>query len=149
MKLRVARIVTAVLLVLTISSSLTITAPTASAALRRERMLTWVNKARVNHGVRRLHMSDPVVKIARDHCLAMARQNRLFHSENLSYKLRSFEWSTWGENVGAGGDPYGLFKAYMASPAHKANILGKSFEHVGIAFVKRDGILWSTMIFYG
>jgi uncharacterized protein YkwD len=79
----------------------------------------------------------------------MASKDELFHSSNLSYKLRYVNWSTWGENVGAGADPYGLFKAYMASPDHRANILSKSYDHVGISFSYRDGILWSTMIFYG
>jgi uncharacterized protein YkwD len=51
--------------------------------------------------------------------------------------------------VGAGVDPYGLYKAYMASPDHRANILDKRFDHVGISFVVRKGIMWSTMIFYG
>ena len=37
----------------------------------------------------------------------------------------------------------------MASPDHRANILDKRFDHVGISFVVRDGIMWSTMIFYG
>ena len=73
----------------------------------------------------------------------------LFHTDDLGYKLRYVDWRTWGENVGAGIDPYGLYKAYMASPDHRANILDKRFDHVGISFVVRKGIMWSTMIFYG
>jgi uncharacterized protein YkwD len=37
----------------------------------------------------------------------------------------------------------------MASPDHRANILDKRFDRVGISFVVRKGIMWSTMIFYG
>ena len=37
----------------------------------------------------------------------------------------------------------------MASPEHRANMLSTNFDRVGISFVERDGILWSTLIFYG
>ena len=145
----VARIVAASALVVTLLASTAAFAPAASATLRREKMLQWVNTARVDHGAHKLKMDPYVVKVAHDHNVDMATKDQLFHSTNLSYKLRTINWSTWGENVGAGVDPYGLFKAYMASPDHRANILNKNFDHVGISFVVRDGIMWSTMIFYG
>ena len=84
-----------------------------------------------------------------DHNVAMATKQRLFHSSDLGYKLRYYNWHSWGENVGAGVTPYGLFKAYMASPEHRANMLSNGFDRVGISFVERHGILWSTLIFYG
>ena len=37
----------------------------------------------------------------------------------------------------------------MASPEHRANMLSTTLDRVGISFVERDGILWSTLIFYG
>jgi uncharacterized protein YkwD len=143
-----ARITAASALVVTLLASVATASP-ASAMLRRDKMLGWVNHARVENGAKKLKMDLYVVKIAHDHNVDMATKDELFHSTNLSYKLRTVSWSTWGENVGAGVDPYGLFKAYMASPDHRANILNKNFDHVGISFVLRDGILWSTMIFYG
>ena len=121
----------------------------ASAQLRRARMLGWVNHARAEHHVQRLQMVRSVVGLAHDHNLAMAKKDRLFHTSDLGYKLRYLDWHSWGENVGAGVTPYGLFKAYMASPEHRANMLNKSFDRVGISFVERRGILWSTLIFYG
>jgi uncharacterized protein YkwD len=112
-------------------------------------MLAWVNHARADHGVKKLVMNEAVVKLARTHDRDMADKRSLFHTSDLGYKLRYVDWHTWGENVGAGVDPYGLYKAYMASPDHRANMLDKRFDHVGISFVVRDGIMWSTMIFYG
>ena len=88
----------------------------ASAQLRRTKMLAWVNHSRAEHNVHRLRMVRPVVTLAHDHNLAMAHEDRLFHTTDLGYKLRSMDWHSWGENVGAGVTPYGLFKAYMASP---------------------------------
>jgi uncharacterized protein YkwD len=121
----------------------------ASAQLRRTKMLGWVNHARAEHHVHRLRMVRSVVGLAHDHNLAMAKKDRLFHTSDLGYKLRYVDWHFWGENVGAGVTPYGLFKAYMASPEHRANMLSTGFRRVGISFVQRRGILWSTLIFYG
>ena len=121
----------------------------ASAQLRRAKMLGWVNHTRAEHHVHRLRMVRSVVGLAHDHNLAMAKKQRLFHTSDLGYKLRYVRWHSWGENVGAGVTPYGLFKAYMASPEHRANMLSKGFDRVGISFVERRGVLWSTLIFYG
>jgi len=143
------KITAASALVVTLLATTATMAPAASATMRRDQMLSWVNRARADHGAPALKMDPYVVKVAHDHNVDMASKNELFHSTNLSYKLRSVNWSTWGENVGAGVDAYGLFKAYMASPDHRANILNPDFDHVGISFVVRDGIMWSTMIFYG
>jgi uncharacterized protein YkwD len=128
----------------------TLTGATASGAtLRRQKMLAWVNDARAKHNVRPLKMDTYVVGLAHDHNVEMARKHKLFHTKHLGSKLRSVNWHSWGENIGAGVTPWGLFRAYMASPEHRANILDKNFDHVGINFVVRHGIMWSTMDFYG
>ena len=95
--------------------------PANGATLRRQRMLAWVNKARVNHGVRPLQMAPYVVDLAHDHNLYMARVNKLVHTKDLGSKLR-VNWHSWGENIGAGTTPWGLFRAYMASPEHPARL---------------------------
>jgi uncharacterized protein YkwD len=141
--------VTVVMLAASVSATVGTMAPAAQATLRREKMLSWVNHTRTSHGLHALKMSAPVVELAHQHNLQMASQKRLFHTDDLGYKLRYVDWHTWGENVGAGVDPYGLYKAYMASPDHRANMLGSRFDRVGINFVVRHGIMWSTMIFYG
>jgi uncharacterized protein YkwD len=123
--------------------------PAHGAQLRRQKMLAWVNHARKSHGVRPLKMAPYVVDVAHGHNLDMARKHKLFHTKDLGSELRRVNWHSWGENVGAGVTPWGLFKAYMASPDHRANILDRGFDHVGINFVVRDGVMWSTMDFYG
>ena len=114
-------------------------------------MLAWVNHTRAEHGVRKLSDGRPGRPVSRDkHNLEMARKRSLFHTDDLGYKLRYVNWHTWGENVGAGVDPYGLYKAYMASPDHRANILEHAASTAwGSRSWMREGIMWSTMIFYG
>ena len=149
MRRGLVRIVAVAALTIGLAATTVGAATPASAQFRRAKMLSWVNHSRAVHHVHRLRMVRPVVGLAHDHNVAMAHKQRLFHSTDLGYKLRSYSWHSWGENVGAGVTPYGLFKAYMASPEHRANMLSKGFDRVGISFVERHGVLWSTLIFYG
>ena len=149
MRRRFVRIVAVCALTTALAATAAGAATPASAQLRRTKMLAWVNHSRAEHHVHRLRMVRSVVGLAHDHNLAMAKEDRLVHTTDLGYKLRYVDWHSWGENVGAGVTPYGLFKAYMASPEHRANMLSTGFRRVGISFVERRGILWSTLIFYG
>jgi uncharacterized protein YkwD len=149
MRAGLVRIVAVAALTIGLAATTVGAATPASAQLRRTKMLAWVNHSRAEHHVHRLRMVRSVVGLAHDHNLAMAKKDRLFHTSDLGYKLRYTDWHSWGENVGAGVTPYGLFKAYMASPEHRANMLSSGFRRVGISFVERRGILWSTLIFYG
>jgi uncharacterized protein YkwD len=144
-----ARIVAASTLVVALLAMSASVAPAASATLRRVRMLEKVNHARVERGVHTLKMDDEVVKIAHAHNVAMAMKKALFHTADLGAKLRRVSWRVWGENVGVGMSMPRLFRAYMASPDHRANILNGRFTHVGISFIVRHGVMWSTLIFYG
>lgn len=136
-------------LVVTLLAGTLATAPAASGLARRDVMLRKVNHARAERGIARLRMSDFVVKLAQNHNVAMAGAGKIFHTSDLGYKLRTVDWRYWGENVGVGVSVAGLFRAYMGSPAHRANMLDRRFRRVGIAFLVRDGLMWSTMIFYG
>jgi uncharacterized protein YkwD len=142
------RIVVVGALVATMGAGALSGVPASGATLRRQKMLHWVNEARKDHGIRPLKMAPYVVDLAHDHNLAMARKQKLFHTKDLGSKLR-VNWHSWGENIGAGSTPWGLFRAYMRSPDHRRNILDRGFDHVGINFVVRKGIMWSTMDFYG
>jgi uncharacterized protein YkwD len=144
-----ARFVATSMLVAVLLASSAATAPVASATFRRAKMLHKVNHARIERGIPRLRMKDFVVHAAREHNLAMAREGTLFHSSDLTSTLRRVRWHAWGENVGYGASWSSLFRAYMASPDHRANILDRRFDHVGISFVVRHDVMWSTMIFYG
>jgi uncharacterized protein YkwD len=81
----------------------------------------------------------------------MAREGDLFHTQNpASYYLEGMSWSTWGENVGVtSGTVRDVHKAFMASPSHRSNVLGRGFRHIAIGAVRVDGTLWVTVFFYG
>ena len=55
-------------------------------------------------------------------------------------------WCAVGENVGKGPSLDRIHAAFMASPTHKANILG-SFDRIGTGVYLKDGTYWVTQIF--
>jgi uncharacterized protein YkwD len=112
----------------------------ASPAPRAERKLTHlINRARVTRGLPRLARSDSLVAFARDEAKRMVRLTTLVHS---STKPCSY----WGEDIGA--TPYGpwaLFKAWMASAEHRANILNGRFRRIGVGGMRSAGYLWGAV----
>jgi uncharacterized protein YkwD len=56
--------------------------------------------------------------------------------------------SRYGENVGVGPSAASVEVAFMASPPHRANMLG-NYTHVGVGvFVAGNGTVWVTERFY-
>jgi uncharacterized protein YkwD len=124
--------------------------PAQATAEERARMLAWINDVRAEHGRKPLDANWKLWRLSRDHSVKMARNGDLYHSRNLSGKLASTNWNTYGENVGVGVEARDLYEAFMRSSGHRANILSRDFDRVGIGFARDGrGILWVTMIFYG
>lgn len=136
-------------LTLALSVLLGALAPAARAVGPRREFATWMNAARTDRGAATLHRVYALRDMADAHSREMARAGRIFHTSNLSTKLRSVSWSVAGENVGAGVKLRTLFEAFMKSEPHRANILGRDFRRVGIGLHRDDGIIWITLIFVG
>ena len=82
----------------------------------------------------------------------MGRYETLSHRANLVSAVSrsgSAAWHVMGENVGvsASGDADVLFRAYMNSPKHRANILDSSYRFLGIHTELRHGQRWNTLDF--
>ncbi len=118
--------------------------PAQAARPREEQFAVMVNDVRATALLSSLSLSDRLSKIARRHSRRMAESGGLFHSD-LSRLLRAGVNSV-GENVGYGSDLAGLLKAFLNSPAHAQNLLGK-WEQTGVGIVRRGGRLWITQIF--
>ena len=59
------------------------------------------------------------------------------------------DWSTAGENVGYGSSVEEVHQRFMASSAHRANILNPSFRQAGVGVVAVNGTTWVTIVFLG
>jgi uncharacterized protein YkwD len=106
-----------------------------------------INQARNTTGRSHLRLDPELSRAARKHTFEMVRKDLLHHTSESALRRRVTNWSTLGENVGVGGTVESLHAAFMASPAHKDNILYSSFRHVGIGTVQRNGRMWVTVIF--
>jgi uncharacterized protein YkwD len=79
----------------------------------------------------------------------MAFTGTLAEDPNSQAAIASYDpnWRAWGENVGVGPTPQSVEAAFMASPPHRANILG-NYTHMGVGVVMTNGRIWVTERFY-
>lgn len=62
-------------------------------------------------------------------------------------KRRITRWIRLGENVGYGAGVASLERAFMHSPLHPANILGRGSRYLGVGVVRKNGFVWATVLF--
>jgi len=76
----------------------------------------------------------------------MATQKSMIHNPDLQWQMPQ-PWMRVGENIGQGYKKDTIVAAWMASPGHRANILG-DFTHIGIGYWVDDaGRGWFTQDF--
>jgi uncharacterized protein YkwD len=96
------------------------------------------NQVRADAHLAVLNWSKCLADVAGRHALEMANAGRIYHGDGVNRDLACGLGSTRsGENVGevsSGIDDQVIFGAFMASPEHRANILG-SYRNVGTAWV--------------
>ncbi|HEU5033664.1 MAG TPA: CAP domain-containing protein [Mycobacteriales bacterium] len=116
------------------------------------RLLQLVNGARAEDGLRSLQPAAGTTTVAAHWTDHLATTQTLAHNPQLRHDLETHgspNWTAYGENVGRGtpDDPDALFRAYMASPEHRANILTGAFRYVGVAVDFSGGLAWNTFDF--
>src|SRR3954447_17048915 len=157
---------TAVVIGLAIAASVAIAPPPASPKARAAgyqptltrfdtRLLADMNRARAAHGLRPLVVAAGTTDVAHAWSCHLAQVRALSHNGSIARQLESHGsrlWTSYAENVGwvrrhAGADR--LFRAYMNSPEHRANILDPSLRFVGL-WSKRGGHhRYNTVVFVG
>ena len=118
--------------------------PASAARPLEEEFAALVNEVRDTSGRGEMSLSDRLSRRARHHSRRMAAAGKLFHSD-LS-RLLSRGNGAVAENVGYGGSLPDLLKAFLHSPAHADNLLGR-WDQTGIGIVKVGGRYWLTQIF--
>jgi uncharacterized protein YkwD len=119
------------------------------------RLVADINHARAVRGLSRLIATAGTTDVAHGWSCHMASQVVLAHNSKLAGQLEthgSALWRSYGENVGYQGDGASadrLFKAYMNSPEHRANILDRSARFVGVWSKKGNGLRFNTIDFVG
>jgi len=97
-----------------------------------------INRDRAAAGLPPLRWSSCLASVARSNAARIARQGYLSHTNGPSVDLGCHLGNHAGENIGywSGGiDDVRLNSMFMASPEHKANIMGRYYHYVGTAWV--------------
>jgi len=119
------------------------------------RLLGDINRARASRGMRRLALVAGTTDVAHRWSCHMATYGVLSHNPGLRSALAthgSADWTTYGENIAKQPTGYGadhLFRRYMRDPAHRANILDRSYRYVGLWSKRGSGRRWNTTDFVG
>jgi uncharacterized protein YkwD len=103
-----------------------------------------INRARRSHGRRSLSWDKQAGFVARRHARAMANHGYVFHDGNVGQVIT--RWRKLGQNSGKGAGCHGLFRAFMRSPAHRSNVLGR-WRHMGVGVDKAGGRVYVQQIF--
>ena len=116
-------------------------------------MLELMNEARADEGLEPLKWCDRCAEVARDHSEDMYTEGFFSHVnvdgldpfERMQRARISYELA--GENLAVAPTPEEAHEGLMASPDHRANILRKQFDEVGIGVFEGPYGLMCTEVF--
>ena len=119
---------------------------------QKDRLLYMLNAERGRRGLAPLALRSGVADVAREWAAELARSGSLRHRPDLPGALRARGvdgFRSTGETVGYGGSVDQVLQSFMASPAHRALLLGTSFDEVGIGVTAAGGVMWVTIDLVG
>jgi hypothetical protein len=106
--------------------------------------LQLMNGERAGSGMSPFVLDGSLSALARSHSQGQAAQGRIFHNPAKAGLLdRCFEVA---ENVGRGISVEQIHAAFMASPNHRAEILGR-FDRVGVGVAVGGSFIYVTEVF--
>ena len=117
------------------------------------RLQGLANDAREADGAGPLKWDPALATAALQHCLRMAAAGRISHryADEAEVTDRAGEagahFSRIEENIAAGStptDPIEIHQGWMDSPGHRANLLSREVDRVGIAVVVSHGITYAV-----
>ncbi len=118
----------------------------ASVPSFESKLLSLTNADRARHGLAPLQSSSTLVSIARAWSNHMAATGQLAHNPSLASQVSG--WSSLGENAAVAASATQAESLFMASAGHRANILNRSYNKVGIGVtVGKNGNYWFTIDF--
>jgi uncharacterized protein YkwD len=118
---------------------------------RAERELfAAVNQARRAQGMYPLRWDESLATAARRHAQVMAEHGSAQHGfqgePSLSARVKQvgahFSWLA--ENVIQGSSPEFIHEQFMKSPPHRANILDRDMDSIGVGVVEQGGQLFAV-----
>lgn len=115
-----------------------------------EQLFAMANQSRAQAGARPLHMDAALSAAALTHCQRMAAAHSISHRypDEADLDARTAQagahFSLIEENVAAGPTASAIHSGWMHSTGHRLNLLNPAVDHVGIAVVESDGMLYAV-----
>jgi uncharacterized protein YkwD len=142
-------------------------AGTVKLTAPEQRLLVLINATRTRHHLAAVHVQAALVSAARQHSCEMMHRGYCSHSSangmrydqrlaRLGYWHRGYAYWSVGEVIGwgkgAAGSALSIYRAWMASHAHRAVILNPAWRDIGIGradgtFRGASGVTMSTVDF--
>jgi uncharacterized protein YkwD len=121
---------------------------------RLRKVVELHNRERAREDLPPLEVEPRLVKAARRHALDMAKRNKMSHEGGdksmplVRIKGAGYRYQAAGENIARGWpNPEDTMKAWMKSPPHKKNVLGK-YSQIGVALAfGEDGMFYWCVTF--
>jgi uncharacterized protein YkwD len=114
-----------------------------ATSISRQDVVDAMNVYRRQHGLAPLRLDERLNAAADDRSRDMFKQRYFDHvapdgRQPFEWvKYRNYRYSTAGENLAEGQRSAAqVARGWMDSPGHRANILGRSFEDVGVSIVR-------------
>ncbi len=127
---------------------------TQSLSAQEQKMLNLLNFDRKNNGLAALTHDPELSRIARIKSADMRDRNYFAHESptygDVRAMLKTFGYEFLGasENIAHHANADKAQAAFLSSPGHRANILGKGWTKVGVGIVfDKDGFIYATQIF--
>ncbi|KAI9596641.1 hypothetical protein BDF19DRAFT_412716 [Syncephalis fuscata] len=120
------------------------------------KMLQLVNEERARHNKPALIMDPCLLKAAKAHSDAQARENKMGHlmpgEDDLLKRVKSVspegKWTIWAENVGAGSQSEEtMMRSWIKSPSHHKNITGAHTHFAAAMSTSAQGKFFWTQVF--
>jgi hypothetical protein len=115
-----------------------------------EQLLALANQSRAQAGLGRLKWDPALAEAAMRHCQRMAGEGEISHryggEPDLTERTAAAgaHFSRIEENIAVGSRPDQIHDGWMHSPGHRANLLNRDIDRVGIAVVSAQGVLFAV-----
>lgn len=129
-----------------------------TAAGKEQEMVNYINQARSNAGLPALRVNSSLTAAARAKSKDMAVNNYFSHNSPTYGSFTSLlrrhgvRYRAAAENIAwnSNGSVRSAHNNLMNSPGHRRNILGRSYQQVGVGiYVRSDGRHYYTQLFIG
>jgi len=121
-----------------------------NASVAEQYLFSAANAERAERGVPPLHWDENLHRAAQRHAAEMAATESISHrypgEADLADRGRAAgaHFTVISENVAEAGTAPAIHEAWMHSPGHRANLLDRRVNAVGISVYRRDGQLYAV-----